>query len=128
MSNYAVAREVVPYRMLAGQPFGVGWALASEDGTASGTPLDVSAVTDIQVIATLRAPRGLTVPTPTLWTQSSAGGVTLGSQTLGVTAYPFVAVTGAAPAAGVYDVMLILITSAGEDWVLNSVFDVVAAA
>ncbi len=129
MSNYAVAQQILPLRMLAAQPFTVGWALAVEDGTALGAPLDMTSVTDATVSATQRLARGLTPPAATVWTISNSGGITLTTVVVGGVSYPYMQLqAAAAPAAGVYDVTVTLTGAGGAiDWLLNAVFEVSAA-
>jgi hypothetical protein len=125
MSNFAPATILLPYQLLAAQPFAIGWALASENGTQNGAAYSLSGVTDIRVSALLRVARGVTQPAATVWTQSGAGGVTQSSVTIGGVVYPYLTVAGAAaPAAGVYDVTVALVLASGEVWVLACVFAV----
>ena len=126
MSNYAPASRVTAYRMLAAQPFTLGWALAAQNGTAFGAPLSVSSLADVNVSAIQRVPRGVTPPAATVWTMSNSGGVTLSTIEVSGVGYPYLALTGAAPGAGDYEVVVSL--DFDGDWMLllTCVFQVVA--
>lgn len=125
MSAYDVAIRVRPYQLLAGQPFSLGWAVALAGVTLLGTPFDVSTLTDVRITAQQRVPRGLTAPAATVWTLLNEGGITVTQVTIGGAVYPYVWLVGAAPAAGVYDVDVALVSVPGRDWLLRAVFETV---
>jgi hypothetical protein len=129
MSNFAPASHVVPYRMIAGQPFAIAWALSVEDGSVNGTPFDMTSITDVQVVAVQRVSRGFTPPAATVWDVVNESGVVLTTTTIGGVTYPAVQLNGPAPATpGVYDVDVVLFASAAQDWLLRCTFQVVEIA
>lgn len=128
MSNYAVANLPLAYLFLAGTTFQVGWALAVDDGTADGAPHDVSDVTDVSITAVQRVTRGVAAPAPTIWTKAG-GDIQLNAVTLNGEAYPYILLSGAAPSGvGVYDAMVVLTRTAGQDLVATCVFEFVSAS
>jgi hypothetical protein len=125
MSNYGPASRTTPYRLLAAQAFTLGWGLAEQNGSAFGAALPVTGLEDVNVTAVQRVARGLTPPAATVWTKTG-GAVTQSMVTVGGVAYPYLELTGAAPAAGVYDVTVSLEFGGQWAWVLSCVLDVLA--
>jgi hypothetical protein len=117
-----VARRVLPYDVLAGEPFTLQATLATDDGSFYGAPEDVSDVTDARVTAQLYVAAGVSRPAAVVLAFSD--GVALDTVELpnGLT-YPRLSMPFAGEkvlAAGRHELIVTLARAGGADPVLRA--------
>lgn len=125
MADLEVAVRVRPYERLAGQPFVIDIALASDNGTDQGLPEDLSDVSAALVSAQQRVASGAR-PAATHWT-IGGGQVAIDSAVIDAVTYPTLVVTEPEGLpAGTYDLLFSLTRSGIADWVLKATLELTA--